>query len=113
MILGGLSLRCLPTRGPQDRPWGCWQTGTEGPPLSPLALTFHIRRLPGPLAGGTSLALGEMPQSPFPEVSLVLRQLEYTPRALYNLYRPGSRYQSGHADSAKLGYFLTPNNQVA
>lgn len=50
---------------------------------------------------------------PLPEVSLVLKWLVYTPRAPYNLYRPGSRYQSRQADSAKPSYFLTPNHLAA
>lgn len=74
---------------------------------------------PEPTCWGHTLALGEMPYAAWlglaflalrslPEVSLVLRWLMYTPRVLYNLYRPGSRYQSRQANSAKPGYFLTP-----
>lgn len=50
---------------------------------------------------------GTLALRPLVEVSLVLKWLVYTPSILYNLCRPGSRYQSGQADSAKLGCFLT------
>lgn len=51
------------------------------------------------LVGAGILALRSLPEG-----SLVLTWLVYTPRVLYNPYRPGSRYQSRQANSAKQGH---------
>lgn len=108
---------------------------TQGPPRQVLELLAGRDRKPTgtdfpnswfseTTRWGHTLALREMPRAAwvgagilalrsFPEVSLVLGWLVHTPRALHNLYRLGSRYQSRQADSAKLSYFRTPNNLVA